>query len=101
MSSYYRINIQINNFDELKIESIKLAAREWNFDEWDLFQDVLYSEIECNISGNPEIRTDAIAKDIFIANEKSCNIVIITTYLEDLPTKTYEYNHLNYEEIIK
>jgi hypothetical protein len=96
----YDIRVEITGFRKQKIQDIKDAANKlWDFKWENLGRDAhrgipLCGQGQCNLGGGV---TDAefaknLTKAIFKANGKPCKVLVLTTYLEDLPTDSYDFD---------
>jgi hypothetical protein len=93
MSRYYRMSLEIEEFDPKRIRAIENAAEdEWGFEDWEEFKGSRCSTSEGNLcAGETEEEfADRLTAVIWHANgDKPCKVQVIATYLEDLPTEVH------------
>lgn len=92
MSRYYRMDIEISEFNPRNIDAITEAASdEWpDWDGWDHVTDLSCSG-EGNLCGgeSEEEFTFRVCLAVWKANKGYCKVVVTATCLENLPQETY------------
>lgn len=96
MSRFYRMMLEIEDFDPEKKEAIiKAAEHEWiSFQGcWDEGQNFLTADGEGNLSWQSDSEfAEELAGAIFQANGKPCKVTVRATYLDDLPFEEYSFD---------
>ena len=105
MSRAYSMTVMIENFNKPMVEEIIKAAKiEWDFEDWWSDPD----KVSLQGGGEGALRegeredefADRLAKAIFIANSKFCDIDITAIYLENLPFDEYCFDEDDYLRLI-
>jgi hypothetical protein len=92
MSRAYSMTVTVKKYNPEKLESIKDAgSAEWPFDDWFVYEGTLTGAAESNLCGgeSEDQFAERLAKAIWVANEKFCEVDVCATFLEDLPHETY------------
>jgi hypothetical protein len=96
MSRFYEMAVTIEKFDKAKKDAIVAAAcEEWEFDDDDFSEHDgrLFSVGQSNLCGgeSEDEFSKRLAKAIFKANGKPCEVEVRATCLEDLPSDSYTF----------
>lgn len=99
------MDVEIKNFDVNKIESIVEAAdKEWPFGEHNTYTDPLslsMSGTDYLYGGETYVAfADRLAKAIWKANGKYCDVQVLASYLEDPPTELYKLSLKDYTRLM-
>lgn len=105
MSRYYHMSVKISHYDPATTTAIKHAAEtEWaSFaDDWFEHEHVLTAHGEGSLGGGESDDEFAarLTHVIWHANGAFCEVVVTTTYLEDLPYEHYSLSSEDYERFI-
>lgn len=101
MPIYYRVSINISEYNPAKEEAIEVAAREhWEFNNWGYWGDVMSADGEGDMWFSEEEFSEKVTKAIWKANGAFCRVQVATTCLEDLPTESYLFDEDIYQEFL-
>jgi hypothetical protein len=113
MSSLFNMRVIITKHDESKEKEIIAAANEeWNFDDEPETRETDYygkPDHQLILSGNSYLGggeveqefADRLAVAIYKANGKFCGVLVISTYLEELPTEEFKFELKDYRRLMK
>lgn len=112
MSRYYRMDIEVSEYNEKMMEVIKTAATaEWDLDDdWYCRTSDSYGELpfmsasgKSNLCGgeSEEEFTLRLTKAIWKANGAFCLVVVNATYLESPPFETHHFDESVYQEMMR
>jgi len=102
MSRAYQMMVEIEKFDAEKGEAIKSAAEEeWDFEDWYSRDGRLISSGQSSLCGGEteEDFAGRLARAIWKANGKYCEVTVNATYLEEIPYETHSPSEETYERL--
>jgi hypothetical protein len=88
MSRAYSMTVTIDKYNKKKEAAITSAAgEEWPFEDWTGYDGKLVCAAEAQLCGgeSEEEFAERLAKAIWRANGKFCEVEVNATYLDDLP----------------
>lgn len=107
MSRSYNMYVQVEGFDQAKIDGIKEAAdAEWDFDDCDWFLNKEKTALSASNDGSlyggesEDEFSERLAAAVFKANGSPCKILVAATYLEDLPCESHSFDEKDYDRLL-
>ena len=103
MSRYYRMNVEISDYNRDRLSQIEAVADDlWGFqDSWYVSPSTghVYGDGENRLGGGESEATFArrLTYAIWEANGGFCKVTVLATYLENLPYDTYELDAMHFE----
>lgn len=110
MSRSYELRVQIIDFDESRLPKIEKACLvEWPFESEEFSVEVdakggrtlTGNGIGSLCGGEDEDEfSDRLAKAVWVANERYCEVEVQALYLEELPYEHYDRGEEDYERLM-
>ena len=103
MSRFYGMSVRISNYDPAKADAIiEAATEEWPFeglvsDDAELSG---YGEDHLNAGYSEEDFVADFTAAVWRANGAYCDVVVSATYLEDLPSESYQMAKADYARLV-
>jgi hypothetical protein len=106
MSRSYEMTITISNFKPAKKKAIIEACRnDWEFEDENCGEEsgtlTCFGQSFLGGGETEEEFADHIAGEIWEANGEFCNVLVTSTYLEDLPSEEHECGLQDYRKWLK
>ena len=105
MSRYYEMTVEISGHDPEKEDHIKKAAEGvWPFSDWMVSDkgDLQASAQHSLVGGESEEQfTERLSVAIWQANGGFCEVVVDSTYLENLPYETHVLGEWDYDRLME
>lgn len=105
MSRFYRANVSIQKPTPGREKAIANALMDfWGFEEVETTPEGLVTEIEGSLCGGTSEDEFALelTQCVWASNEGFCEVVVVMTYLEDLPCEEYVFDSEDkYDEWLK
>ena len=104
MSRYYRMSVRVEEYDPERQPAIEAAIQNaWGFDEVNEHDGILAACGDDSLSGGEteEAFTERLAKAIWKANGRFCQVQVNATYLEALPYEEYAFDEASYRRLME
>jgi hypothetical protein len=102
MSRYFSMFVRISGANPDRTEAVQnAAAGEWSFDAWHESSGILTSGGDGQLGGgeSDDEFSQRLAKAIWAANGGFCEVELHSTYLDDLPYESFNFDQNDYARL--